>query len=158
MENESNNLLDMMVERRDIEIAQDFACFMRNVERYVGKPYLWGGDDPMKGFDCSGLVVECLKAAGIFLENEDYTADGLWHLFYTKQIEHPRRGALIFRFDADGKRAVHVGVCTSERHYVAAEGGGSFVKTLEDAIKHNAFIKERPIKKIPNPKFVDPWM
>lgn len=47
---------------------------------YLGTPYIWGGDDP-SGFDCSGFVIECLKSVGLLSEKEDYTADGLYHLF-----------------------------------------------------------------------------
>ena len=28
------------------------------------KPYIWGGDNPAKGVDCSGLVIEILKSMG----------------------------------------------------------------------------------------------
>jgi len=30
--------------------------------------YLWGGDDPLAGFDCSGFVIEILKSVGILEE------------------------------------------------------------------------------------------
>ena len=36
--------------------------------RFIGRPYIWGGDGSGKthgGFDCSGLVLEALKACGI---------------------------------------------------------------------------------------------
>jgi len=145
-----------LVERKSLEIAQDYSIFMKVIESLMWKPYRWGGDDP-SGFDCSGMVVEGLKRCGRLAENEDFTADGLWHTYYTKQIDNPRRGALIFKIDDSTEKAVHVGVCLNERHYMAAEGGGPHVKTEEDAWKYNAYIKPNPIKKIKNPKFVDPW-
>jgi cell wall-associated NlpC family hydrolase len=33
----------------------------------VGTPYIWGGEAPGVGFDCSGLVQAAYKAAGISL-------------------------------------------------------------------------------------------
>ena len=47
-------------------IEQDF---VRTAERYLGVPYLWGGNSQY-GIDCSGLVSAALKSAGI-----DHPAD-----------------------------------------------------------------------------------
>ena len=35
------------------------------IKRFIGRPYSWGGDDPMSGFDCSGLIHETLQAVGL---------------------------------------------------------------------------------------------
>src|SRR4051794_27722679 len=32
--------------------------------RYLGLPYVWGGTDPRKGVDCSGLVQQVYKSLG----------------------------------------------------------------------------------------------
>jgi len=139
----------------NIEIAMALSAFMRTVEGFRGARYRWGGDDP-SGFDCSGLVVEGLKAADQIGETEDYTADSLYHKYFAKLVPKPHRGCLIFRLNKQGK-AVHVGICEDQLYYLAAEGGGPHIKTDEDADKYNAFIKTRPIRKIKNPRFVDPW-
>ncbi len=36
-------------------------------QRYLGVPYLWGGTDPSKGLDCSGLVQVVFGNLGIDL-------------------------------------------------------------------------------------------
>jgi len=130
--------------------------FMDTVERQLGRWYIYGGDDPL-GFDCSGVIVEALKTVGRLKNYEDLTADGLWHRFRALHKEkQARRGALVFWFDKSG-RAAHVGVCRTSWHYIAAEGGGEHVKTMEDAIKFNAFIKMRPLTERPGAQFLYLW-
>lgn len=51
-------------------------AFVWYAERFIGRPYVWGGDDPMAGFDCSGLVIEAGMAVGLY--TEDDTARGLY--------------------------------------------------------------------------------
>ncbi len=131
--------------------------FLWVIEKYYGTWYTWGGDDPM-GFDCSGLVIEGLKSAGVIPRKRDYTADGLWKIFRLPAMrrDEPKCGDLCFWFDRHGI-AVHVAVCINEDSYIGAEGGGSHVKTIEDAIKANAFIKIRPLDSRPGAKFVNIW-
>ena len=38
-----------------------------DARRYLGVPYVWGGTDPAKGLDCSGLVQRVYKDLGIDL-------------------------------------------------------------------------------------------
>lgn len=48
--------------------------------QFLGKPYVWGGDWSGKfggGWDCSGLVLECLWAFGLY-DGPDTTAQGLY--------------------------------------------------------------------------------
>jgi hypothetical protein len=45
---------------------------------FLGLPYRWGGDDPIQGFDCSGLIVEVLQAVGLLPHGSDLTANGLY--------------------------------------------------------------------------------
>ena len=47
---------------------------------FIGKPYIWGGNGSVAtsgGFDCSGLVIECLQAFGL-LPKGDWTAQRLY--------------------------------------------------------------------------------
>ncbi|WP_244242466.1 transglycosylase SLT domain-containing protein [Nocardioides seonyuensis] len=38
-----------------------------NAKEMLGLPYVWGGNDPQRGVDCSGLVQQAFKAVGIEL-------------------------------------------------------------------------------------------
>lgn len=117
--------------------------FVSYLERFIGLPYLWGGDDPMAGFDCSGLVVEGLKAVGIVSNASDWTAHDLFTLFVSKIVTEPSRGCLVF-FGKDGT-VRHVGVCVDGRRMIESGGGGSRTQTLQDAMSQNAFVRVRPI-------------
>ncbi len=140
------------------EEACRLQTFMRVVNSFLNQPYRWAGDDP-SGFDCSGLVVEGLRAVGYMGEKEDLTANGLFHKYYNKQTDRPRTGCLAFRFNNTDK-AVHVVVCLDEYSYIGADGGGSRTLTVEDAWRDNAFVKIRQIENLgaeDRVKFVNPW-
>lgn len=127
--------------------------FLRAVESFLNLPYKWGGDDPT-GFDCSGMVVEGLRACGLMGIHEDLSAYGLWHKFSDKQVPAPRRGALVFWF-ADNGKANHVAVCLDEHFCLTADAGGRHVQTADDAEKYNAFVKIRPIShRKSTPKYI----
>lgn len=118
--------------------------FLHTALTYLGTPYRWGGDDP-SGFDCSGLVVECLKSCGLLREDEDLTADGLWRRYSARERRRPRRGRLVFRLDTHG-RARHVAICL-DRHFIIEAGGGSAgVDDVALAWRENAWVRIRPIE------------
>lgn len=117
---------------------------------FLGTPYRWGGDDP-KGIDCSGYVIELMKSCGIFPHREkgrefDTTAQGIHDILSPKKISNkPQFGALVF-FGVSKRKITHVGFMIDKYRMIEAGGGGKRVKTVEDAIKYNAFIRIRPIK------------
>ncbi|MCK4574680.1 MAG: C40 family peptidase [candidate division Zixibacteria bacterium] len=134
--------------------------FIRTALSYLGTPYLWGGDDP-SGFDCSGLVVECLKTVGLMDQNDDATADGLFHRFHSARVEQPSRGCLIFFFSTTGPDAVatHVAICLDSHFQISAGGGDSRVIDQSKASEYNAFIRIRPIPRdLSRVVIIDPFL
>jgi hypothetical protein len=125
--------------------------------RYVGVPYKWGGDDPMAGFDCSGLCIEILKSVGVLPRKGDWTADKLHRIFEDRVVQDPFEGCLAFWLNDNGN-AVHVEYCISETLTIGASGGGSKTTTEAEAVAANAFIKVRPLTSRPG-RFVvvDPF-
>jgi hypothetical protein len=130
--------------------------FVKIAWSYLNTPYLWGGDDPMGGVDCSGLVVECLKSVGAISLHEDMSADSMWQGWRsTFETTEPGSGVLAFWLNSEG-RATHVAICWDKEYCITPDGGGSDTLTLEDAIKQNAFVKVRRIDhRTTMPKFIN---
>lgn len=125
-------------------------------QRFIGRPYVWGGDGTglkYGGFDCSGLVLECLWAFGKY-KGKDTTAEGLRK--YCKQngvgIEHQyeRPGDIVF-FGRNG-RASHVAIAIGEGLMIEAGGGGSKCKTL---LESTGMVRVRPISS--RSDFMEAW-
>ena len=117
-------------------------------QKFIGRPYIWGGDGSGKcagGFDCSGLVVECLQAFGI-LPSGDKTAQGIytalckkgWVSVPVKAVAHDD----ILFFGKDLKHITHVAIAIGGGLMVEASGGGSKSKT---AATSTGMVRIRPI-------------
>jgi cell wall-associated NlpC family hydrolase len=132
--------------------------FMEVLWTFINLPYRWGGDDPKTGFDCSGMTVEALKSIGGLPLKDDMNADSLWHKWNANfETKTPRRGALVFWFNAEG-RAYHVAICIDDTHCLTADGGGSQTTSEQAAVDQNAFIKVRRIDhRASQPRYLYLW-
>ena len=120
----------------------DEELFKAYAMKMVGLPYIWGGDDTIIGFDCSGLCIELLTAFGGW-QGGDTTAHGLYKHFIANAASHERRcGALVFYGHAE--RISHVGMLLSRALMLEAGGGGSKTVTKAAAAAQNAYIRIRP--------------
>jgi cell wall-associated NlpC family hydrolase len=113
------------------------------LKHFIGLPYLWRGDDPLAGFDCSGIINEVLQAVGLTPHRSDFSAAGLYEKFKDGAMAAGYRGCLVFWLD--GSRVVHVEMMVDDLHTVGASGGGSATLTPADAIRQNAYVKMRPL-------------
>lgn len=114
---------------------------------YIGKPYIFGGQNGIVGFDCSGLVVELMRSCGQLGNGVDLSAQGLFDHFErgkSTYISCPRFGSLVF-FGESKSKITHVGFCLDRYRMVEAGGGHPTTVNVEEAIKDNAFIRVRPV-------------
>ena len=122
-----------------------------------GQSYKWGGDDPISGFDCSGMVVEILKSTGQLSREGDWTAQSLFDLFKYRIVVVARPGCLVF-WGQGLKSITHIEMMIDDLRTIGASGGGSRTLTEQDAIRQNAYIKIRPLSsRKPPVSIVDPF-
>lgn len=137
------------------------AAYLRNkaveyIQRWIGTPYLWSGDD-FSGFDCSGLIMEVLQGVGLESRRTDKTANGLYEKYKAFTVSQGYGGCLVFwRNEHDA--IIHVELMIDDMHVVGASGGGSATTSLGQAIKQNAFVKMSPLNyRGPKYTIVDPF-
>jgi cell wall-associated NlpC family hydrolase len=112
---------------------------------FVGVPYIWGGESPMHGYDCSGLVQEILRSVGLDPPG-DQTAHMLWDHFRRQGgAVQPQLGALAFY--GDDTRIKHIAFCLDDHRVLEAGGGNSKCQDVEDAKHYRAFVRVRPFKR-----------
>ena len=113
--------------------------------QFVGKPYIWGGEHPSLGFDCSGLVQAILASAGMDPEG-DQTAQGLYDHFEHRSIQGVfGPGALAF-YGKSVTQISHVAFCIDAYRCLEAGGGDSKTRTIQDAIDRGAYVRMRLIR------------
>ena len=96
---------------------------------FIGTVYKIGGDNPMSGFDCSGLVCEVLRAFGLLAYNERLTAQQIWDRFHKTSHQMILRYADVEEDDLVffGKTGAvgHVAIASGINQMIEA-GGGDF--------------------------------
>jgi peptidoglycan DL-endopeptidase CwlO len=89
----------------------------------IGTPYAYGGSGPSR-FDCSGLAVWAMRAAGVALPRTSYSQFGVGVAVDRSSIQ---AGDLVF-FDTDGTGASHVAIATSNATGISATASSGVVE------------------------------
>lgn len=90
---------------------QRFANMIREAEKYLGYPYVWGGASPSTSFDCSGFVSWVINHCGNGWNYGRRTAEGLRGICTYVSPSQAKPGDLIFfekTYNTAG--ASHVGI------------------------------------------------
>lgn len=88
-----------------------FAKMIREAEKYLGYPYVWGGSSPSTSFDCSGFVSWVINNCGNGWSVGRQTANGLMGVCDIIPKSEAKPGDLIFfqgTYETSG--ASHVGI------------------------------------------------
>ncbi len=113
---------------------------------YLGVPYVWGGESPDIGFDCSGLVKFVFQLHGVELPHYSRAQAKMGEP--VERIEDLRPGDLVFF----GNPVHHVGIYVEKGYFIHAPQTGDFVRLGK--------LSERPdfsgARRIPAPPRVFP--
>lgn len=72
-----------------------FASLIKEAEKYLGFPYVWGGSSPSTSFDCSGFVTWVLRESGVYNISRT-TAQGIFNQSAKIPPSEARPGDIIF--------------------------------------------------------------
>lgn len=124
------------------------AFLVEYAKSFLGVPYVWAGDTPMGGLDCSGFTGECGKAFGIIPGSIDLNSQSQYGHFLLdggKVLTEAQVGAYLF-FGQSVSKITHVAIALDNRFMIEAGGGGSQTTDLKSAIAKKAFVRIRPIR------------
>ena len=105
--------------------AQGLAA-LHAAESQIGVPYVWGGETPGVGFDCSGLVAWAWAKAGIKIPR---TTETQWPAMLHVPLTALQPGDLLFYYNLDGDHVVD--------HVVMYAGSGPWGSSTIIAAAHS---------------------
>ena len=116
----------------------DGPVLARNALALVGLPYRYGGNEPARGFDCSGLVTYVHEQLGVAVPR---TAAAQFAAARPVERDQLQPGDLVFFRLVPGSHAVtHVGVYTGAGRFVHAPQTG---RNVGEATLDDPYFRER---------------
>lgn len=112
---------------------------------YQHLPYIYGGENPEVGFDCSGFVIDVLQTVGELPNKFDASAHGIYERYIDKGDLQSGMGMGALAFFGNNKRIRHIGIMIDNFRMMEAGAGDSDVLTVKDAIERDARIRIRPV-------------
>jgi cell wall-associated NlpC family hydrolase len=94
--------------------ANELVAYATNL---IGTPYVWGGNTPAQGLDCSGLLYYIQKKAGS--EVEDMTASGYSMIGKKIDIVQKKPGDFLFF----GRPVTHCAIYIGNGYMIESRGG-----------------------------------
>jgi len=105
------------------DVSQDRLDLVRTARDMIGVPYRYGGSEPERGFDCSGLVFYSYRRGGVSVPR---TASRLRQHATPVSAAGLRPGDLVF-FDTRAKGG-HVGIYSGKGRFIHAPSSGGRVR------------------------------
>ncbi len=107
---------------KEREQAQLRSTIINAGHSQVGARYLFGGNAPKQGFDCSGLVEYSYAKAGISVPRTTRS-----QAQFFKTTDNPKVGDLVF-FKINGRTVSHVGIYLGDNKMLHAPSSGKRVE------------------------------
>ena len=99
------------------------AAAVASARSFLGAAYAYGGNGPSR-FDCSGLAVWAMRAAGVSLPRTSYSQFNVGTPVERSSIQP---GDLVF-FNTDGSGASHVAIATSNATAISATASAGVIE------------------------------
>jgi len=133
----------------DGPVHQNASPVVNMAMQYLGTPYLWGGADPRKGFDCSGFVQYLYSKAGVALPRTTYG-----QIKVGQAVQDPtnlKAGDIVLFATEGGNAPTHEGLYIGGGQFIHAPHTGDVVKisSLTDQYYASRFLVGRRIVDTP---------
>lgn len=102
---------------------------IRRLQQQLGKPYVWGGESPEDGFDCSGLVFYAYNT--LLAAKLPRTANEMFHFSRAKNVadnDLQRGDLLFFHIHTRNDQADHVGVYLGDGRFIESPRTGKQIR------------------------------
>lgn len=104
--------------------AESAAALIATALQFRGVPYRLGGDEPLRGFDCSGFVHYVFEQHRVALPR---TVAEQYDVGAKVSLSHLEPGDLVF-FATSASNATHVGLAIGPDEFIHAPGTGGVVR------------------------------
>lgn len=108
--------------------------------QYLGTPYVWAGEHPAYGFDCSGFVQRVFRDVGVKLDR-DRTSKELFEYLSLKGLYSGVGVDAILFFGKDVDSINHVAIALNDELMIEAAGGDSTTRTIAQANERDARVR-----------------
>ncbi|WP_374718524.1 C40 family peptidase [Parageobacillus toebii] len=106
----------------------DVTELVADAAELLGKPYVWGGQTPQIGFDCSGFIVYLFQKQGISLPR---TVAAIWSV--GTPVSSPSVGDIVF-FETGKSGPSHAGIYIGNRQFVhSGSSTGVTISSLDNS-------------------------
>lgn len=101
---------------------------MGRLKQQLGKPYVWGGESPQEGFDCSGLIFYAYNQ--LLAAKLPRTANEMFHFKRARNVADNdlQRGDLLFFHIHTRNKADHVGVYLGDGRFIESPRTGERIR------------------------------
>lgn len=117
---------------------KQFAAIIKEAEKYLGYPYVWGGSSPATSFDCSGFVSWVVNNCGVGWSVGRLTAQGLYNICTPVSEAAAKPGDLVFfEYTYNGPWITHVGIYVGDGWMIHAGDPIGYIKFMDSYYSDN---------------------
>jgi len=110
---------------------------------HLNIPYIWGGENPLQGFDCSGFIQWLFRSVGIDPKG-DQSSQALYDWCLLKGFSPDRKAGALAFYGKEANKIYHIAMFVNEMQVIEAAGGDSTTTTYQAAIERGACVRLRP--------------